>query len=311
VRSRLQLWQLALIAVAAFGVALGGLYWRQRSGFQRDARVLLGALPGERATTVYIDADLLRRSGILTLIAGSKSAEEPDYRRFVEQTGFDYRTDLDAVAASFTPNGSYFALAGRFQWPRLKAYALAQGGECRESVCNVMDGAGGRSISLQLLSTHLLALAVNPGPWGVMSVALGRSKPPALFPPEPVWISGPSSVAAGMSNLPLAAGLLLAPVAQADTVTLAFGPSGSDLQMRLEALCISEERAATVTRQLSTSLNALREAITKESASKELREVGGVLAAGKWEQRGTRVIGTWPLDRHVVEALAGGQLDAR
>ena len=53
-------------------------------------------LPADRATLVYIDTDALRKSGLLDLLAGSKAAEEADYRKFVEQTGFDYRTDLDA-----------------------------------------------------------------------------------------------------------------------------------------------------------------------------------------------------------------------
>ncbi len=298
-------WQLALIALAVFGAALGWLYWRQRAAFGNDAPSLLAALPVDRATTLYIDAALLRRAGILALIAGAQAAEEADYRTFVEQTGFNYRTDLDAVAATFNPSGSYFVLLGRFQWPRLNAYAQAQGGECRNQVCNVKDGVSGRNISFYLLSSHVLALAANPDPWGVTSIAAGRAKSSVALPPEPAWISAPAAMASQINGLPLAAGLLLAPVAQAETVTVAVGPRGAGLQLRVEALCSSPETAATVTRRLSDSLAALHQAVSK-SSGKESRGLSGVLSTGKWEQRGARVIGTWPLERRFLELLISG-----
>ena len=310
-------WHLALIAVAVFGAALGWLYWRQQSGLQSDARSLLAPLPRDRATIVYIDAARLRRTGILDLIAGSKAAEEADYRTFVEQTGFDYRTDLDAVGASFNPSGSYFVLLGRFQWPRLNAYANAQGGECRNGVCNVRDGASGRNISFYPLSSGVLALAVNPGPWGVMSIAAGRARISATLPPEPVWISAPAAVTAQMDQLPLAAGLLLAPLARAETVTLALGARGADFQMRLEAQCSSPEIAATVTRQLAGALAALRQAVSGNDLGKQAGKnpageragLSAVLAKGAWEQREARVIGTWLLQRSFVVEFAGGQIE--
>ncbi len=65
-----------------------------------------------------------------TLIAGSKSAEDPEYKTFVEQTGLDYRTDLDAVAAAFAEGNTYLALRGRFVSKKLAAYAQSHGGKC-------------------------------------------------------------------------------------------------------------------------------------------------------------------------------------
>ena len=66
---------------------------------------------------VYIDTGLLRQSGLLELVAGSKAVEEPDYRKFVDQTGFDYRRDLDAVAAAFVDNHVQFLKWGRSMYP--------------------------------------------------------------------------------------------------------------------------------------------------------------------------------------------------
>ena len=59
--------------------------------------------------------------------APSIPAEE-DYLRFVQATGFNYETDLDLVAISFTHDGSNssttFAVAqGRFDRKKIEAYA--------------------------------------------------------------------------------------------------------------------------------------------------------------------------------------------
>jgi hypothetical protein len=80
--------------------AIGWLAWR---GFHADesAARLLGARPREHAAEFHIDAGALRANGLLDSIAGSEASEELDYQ-FVAETGFDYRRDLDAVAASFT-----------------------------------------------------------------------------------------------------------------------------------------------------------------------------------------------------------------
>ena len=101
---------LALLIAAAIG---GGFFWWRTSRSFTNQQ-LIQSLPQARATHVFIDIDGLRRSGVLDLIAGSKSAEDPDYKTFVEQTGLDYRTDLDAVAAAFSEGNTYLAMRGRF-----------------------------------------------------------------------------------------------------------------------------------------------------------------------------------------------------
>ena len=67
------------------------------------------------------------------MLAGSQGAEEADYKKFVEQTGFDYRTDLDAVAAGFRDGDEYFAVQGRFKWNQLAGYAQSHQGKCEGS----------------------------------------------------------------------------------------------------------------------------------------------------------------------------------
>src|SRR5579863_6225298 len=158
-RVRFQPWQLAVLVVLLCGALVGVVRWR-RASQPFNAAGLLAALPADGATLFYIDADALRQSGILELLAGSKTAEEADYRRFVEQTGFDYRTDVDAVAAAFVNGETYLTVRGRFQWKLLSSYARAQGGECRYTLCSMPASDKDRHVSFYPLKTNVLALSV-------------------------------------------------------------------------------------------------------------------------------------------------------
>ena len=116
---------------AVLGVLLGVWgYWFYSRPY--DAVRLVQCLPADRSLHVYMNVGLLRSAGILDLLAGSQGAEEADYKKFVEQTGFDYRTDLDAVAAGFRDGDEYFAVQGRFKWNRLADYAQSHQGKCQD-----------------------------------------------------------------------------------------------------------------------------------------------------------------------------------
>ena len=69
------------------GVRIGrrGIYWLRDREEQCGPSDLVGYLPTANASVIYIDVDALRRSGILELLAGSKTAEEPDYQQFVQR----------------------------------------------------------------------------------------------------------------------------------------------------------------------------------------------------------------------------------
>jgi hypothetical protein len=48
--------------------------------------------------------------------------------------------------------------------------------------------------------------------------------------------------------------------------------------------------------------------IEREHMTPNPRDLSGVLVAGTFEQRQSTVIGTWPVERGFVEALASGQI---
>jgi hypothetical protein len=194
------------IAIAA-GVAItaGVAAWAltyMYAGRAFDARKLIESLPPDRATHVYIDVDALRKSGVLDMIAGAKATEEPDYRKFVEQTGFDYRTDLDAAAIAFIHGNTYMALRGRFKSDRLSSYARAEGGVCRGKICSMQGSQPNRKISFYPMRSSVLALAVTPEETGATLIGPAQWKKTAIVPGDPVWISVPAFELADVKDFP-------------------------------------------------------------------------------------------------------------
>jgi len=303
---RFRPWQLAIVVVAlCLAVVAGVRWWRVATPY--DAASMLGALPLNNATLVYIDAGLLRRSGMLELLAGSKAAEEPDYRKFVDQTGFDYRTDLDAIAVSFAGNQVFTTLRGRFRWKQLTAYAESQGGECHYSVCTMLGSTAERSISFYPVRPDVLALAVSSDPRASVNIGSGHTFQMPV-PPEPVWISVPAATFNRLDAFPNGTRAFLSPLAHAETVIFAVGPEGDRLQLRLQVDCATPAAAADMVKQFSGVTGLLKSMIEREHMTPNPRDLSGVLVAGTFEQRQSTVIGTWPLERSFVEALASGQI---
>ncbi len=299
-------WRVALAVVVVCAAAVGLFYWLRNPPF--DAGRLLAMLPAERATLVYIDSGSLRKSGLLDLVAGSKAAEEADYRKFVEQTGFDYRTDLDAVAAAFVDGRVYTALRGRFQWAKLAAYAESQGGQCRDAVCSMPGSGPERNISYYQVAPNVLALAVSPDARGVTSVGPNGRKVDVPAAVDPVWISVPAAVFNKLDAFPDGTRAFLSPLARAERVTFAAGPQGERLQLRLEVVCMNAEAAADLAKQLTGVTGLLKDMIGRAHMTPNPRDLSGVLVAGKFEQRAATVMGTWPIERGFVEAMASGQI---
>ena len=293
-----------MVVLCAAAVALAH-WWRVSSPY--DAARLISALPKERATVMYLDAEQLRRSGLLALLAGSKAAEETDYRKFVDETGFDYRTDLDALAASFADNRLYATLRGRFRWKQLTSYAESQGGECHYSVCTMLGSAADRNISFFPLKSDVLALAVSTDPRAVTSIVSG-TKLPAPLPNDPFWISVPAAVFNKPDAFPSGTRAFLSPLTHADKITFAVGPQGDRLQLRLEVACATPEAAAELVKQLSSVTSLLKSMIEREHMTPNSHDLSGVLVAGTFVQRQSTVVGTWPVERGFVEALASGQI---
>ena len=294
---------LALLLLAA---TIGGFYaWR--SARTLNNQQLIQRLPQARATHVFIDVDGLRKSGLLDLIAGSKSAEDPDYKSFVDQTGLDYRTDLDAVAAAFSEGNTYLALRGRFKWNKLAAYAQSHGGKCASTTCSLLASRSGYFISFLLLRPAVLAMAVANDEHGVNMIGPQAWRKPPHLPSEPVWISVPS-FALSEANLASGTHAFLEPLSQAQDVTFAVGAAQKGFQIRLEAVCATPEIAELLTRRLSATTDMLKKMLERDHMTPNPNDLSGVLTAGTFSQRTDHVTGTWPIERGFLESLAGGKV---
>ncbi|MSV34675.1 MAG: hypothetical protein EXQ47_03645 [Bryobacterales bacterium] len=304
---RFKPWQLAGAVILLCIAAVAAVRWVRQSR-PYDAAGLLAALPSARATLLYIDTGLLRASGMLDLIAGSKAAEETDYRQFVEQTGFDYRTDLDAVAAAFVNGSVYITLRGRFQWKQLTGYAEAQGGECHYSVCTMPGSSLERKISFFPLTNTVLALAVSPQPRAVIHISPENQKVSAMAPAEPVWMSFPPSAFGNLNAFPAGTRSFISPLTSARWVTFAAGPKGDRLELRVEVACPSAAAAEDLAKQLEGTTELLKRMIQRDNLTPNPRDLSGVLVAGTFQHKHDLVIGSWPVERGFVEALAAGQI---
>jgi hypothetical protein len=305
-KRRFQPWHLAALVL----ILCTGAVWlahRWRASRRMDATALVECLPRDRSTHVYIDVDALRRGGLLDLVAGSSAAEEPDYRRFVDQTGFDYRTDLDAVAAGFTGGDVYLALRGRFDWKHLAKYARDQRGKCVNVTCDMPASTPDRHISFYPLESNVLALAVTRLDRDVTMIGPSQWPHPPQLPPEPVWISAPSFAFTDVNNLPAGTHAFLSPLAQAQNIVFAIGPDGNRLQIRLDVACANPESAAALAAQLTSTTAYLKKMLERDHKTPNAGDLSGVLVAGAFQQKDQRVVGTWPVERAFVEALATGK----
>jgi hypothetical protein len=294
---------LALLLLVA---AIGGFYAWRTSRTLND-RQLIQSLPQARATHVFIDVDGLRRSGLLDLLAGSKSAEDPEYKTFVQESGLDYRTDLDAVAAAFAEGNTYLALRGRFAWKKLAAYAQTHGGKCANAACSMPATRSGYFISFAPLRARVLAMAVSTDEHAVGMIGLQDWRKPPRLPAEPVWISVPS-FALSDANLGSGTHAFLEPLSQAQEVTFAVGSAPKGFQIRVEAVCATPEIAELLTRRLSASTDLLRKMLEREKMTPNPNDLSGVLTAGTFSQQREQVTGTWPIERGFLESLAGGKI---
>jgi hypothetical protein len=127
-KSKLVLVAVALLVAAVLIFAV--VRWRNshRPGRDEILSTLLGHAPNGTIGVVYVDVAELRQSPFAQKLFAwaPKPQADPDYARFIQDTGFDYERDLDRVAYAAAKRGSqstWFAVAdGTFDRKKLTAY---------------------------------------------------------------------------------------------------------------------------------------------------------------------------------------------
>src|SRR5277367_4337627 len=100
---------IVFVAISLAGLAVW-LKWSDARGLG-DTRTLLSRFPVEDSVVLHVDFSSVRSAGLLS---DSKASLEPEYKQFLDGTGFDYRKDLDSVTASISKSGNFFIARGRF-----------------------------------------------------------------------------------------------------------------------------------------------------------------------------------------------------
>jgi len=292
-------------AAAAILCVIAVIAYRRTQEFSTLESVL-ARLPSNDASVLSIDFTALRQGGILNLLAGSVVDEEPEYKTFVEKTGFDYRRDLDHAFIAFHPATVYYLVRGRFDWTRLEAYVREQGGECSSGLCRMTGSTPTRKISYFQLRKNLLAMAVgtDDSAAAVMRQPPSQSRPIALLK-QPVWLSLPSATLKKSAEFPTGTQLFAKAMEDAESAILSIAPKGPALEAQLEVVCRDAREAAILAAQFQKVTSVLRQIIEKETHASTSGDLAGVLLAGVFEQQNSHVVGRWPIDRAFLDNLAG------
>ena len=196
------------------------------------------------------DFAALRRAGLLT---ESKTTLEPEYKQFLDGTGFDFKRDLDSLVASFSRTGTFFIVRGRFDWKKLRDYAAHQGGSCYQELCRVQGSTPERHISFLPLRDDALALAVSTDDLAVTRLTKTAEPVTTPLPSAPVWISVPGAELRRQDALPPGMHLMLSALTTADRVVITLGPGAQGIEAALQATCRTQDDARILASQLSST----------------------------------------------------------
>lgn len=299
-------WLAAAAVLLVAGIIFAGYYYF-RPAYRTPAE-LVSLLPRSDAVVAYADIDTLRRADLLTRLDGAKALEDPEYRDFVKETGFDYEHDLDAVAIASAPDQLFAALRGRFDWARLNEYATRHGGSCHQSYCQVPGGASGRRLSFVPVRSDVMGLAISRDASAAYSVLPRRGTPAPAVPEYPVWLSLPRRILENPDSLPPGGQIFARAVSAANQVTLGISgeqPSGGKLNftLHLEAQCASPQKAHQLETQLTQVTGFLKALAKQDKQNAPPSGLAEMLAGGTFSQAGNQARGRWPVPSGLIDSL--------
>ncbi len=296
---------LAFFMVAFCAALFGLLDWQRRGRDFSDAE-LLRRLPDIEGSCLYLDVRALRKAGLLDMIAGHRADEEPEYKEWVNASGFDYREDLDTVMAHFGVDIDLYILRGRLSWSQISAYMKANDAKCSNGVCSIALSRG-RFLSALPLSESVVALGTGTFRNVVYSVMELRERKYLDLPKEPFWVEFSEEYLKDPRRLPEGTRSFLSAVSGARHVFLAIAPEGNGLEARLRATFDSSAEAVTRRAKLEESTLLLRKFFQRDKQQPEESDIASLLLAGKFDQTNGDVLGRWPLPLTLFEKILRGR----
>lgn len=255
---------------------------------------------------MYLDLKALRDSGVLDKLVGSAVNEEPEYKLFVQQTGFDYKTDLDTVVATSLKDTHYFILRGHFDWKNVISYVTSQGGACLNGFCRITDPKGNRNVSLYAVNKQTMALSTGSNEWGASEIRIHNEGIPFEVPKQPVWLSLPAATLQTANKLPPGTRQFAKVVEGAERLLFTMGARENGFEIVADVTCKTAEQAAVLKTQLEDLTKVLQSLIAREKQTPNLNDLSGVLTSGNFQRVDRHVLGRWPVQRAFIDSLGGG-----
>jgi hypothetical protein len=297
------------LVFAVLAALIAALLWGidgYRHRFVRSDRDLFRFLPQSDATIFYLNVAALRHAGMLQVFAGATGAEEADYRSFVRETQLDYRKDIDAIAGAADDQQIFFIVRGRFDWNKLRAYAVAHGGNCTGELCDAPTSKAGRWASFLSIQPDVMGLALSAGRAAAQRV---RAPGHALTDPvsdRPVWVRVSQNVLKDPASLPIAVRIFAISLQFANPVVLSLRSADEhdeEFELELNAQCANAAMAETVRSQLELDTKMLKLELAREHAQPNAADLTGLLTAGSFQVVDKRVVATWPVRKELLRAL--------
>ena len=295
------------LAVAVILAVAGAFIGIQRFRYRlvRSDADLFRLLPAQDDPTLfYASVAALRDAGYLRMLEGTKLKQEGDYTQFVQQSGFNYAKDLDAVAGAVKGERILVLLRGRFRWKMIEQYAKKHSGSCEAERCNIATSTPGRWANLQLIQPDVLALTLN-NERQAASIRLAKQDSVQVSD-APVWVRLSNKVLANPAELPMAFRMVAISLQSSDSVVLSLRPadaSGTAFSIQLDATCANAATAETARTQLQQTTNMLKVELAREHKQADPADLTGLLTAGTFQIVETRLVGSWPVRRELLASL--------
>jgi hypothetical protein len=132
---------------------------------------LLSWMPADSEAVLFLDFEDLKQAPFFADLQSwaPQPAADPEYRQFVQDTGFNYESDLQRVAVAFEKQGStsiFFAVAdGRFDQRRITTYAVKAGAlhpSNRPEIYSLPATPNRRPISFTFVAKNRMAFTNAP-----------------------------------------------------------------------------------------------------------------------------------------------------
>ena len=267
--------------------------------YTRDLDTLVGKIgSGKIGSVPNPSAALLDRSYFREVENGVENGSVP-----INQLG-----KLDSLRLTKTKIGSVpfsgvvLLGRGRFDWGKLRTYAVRHGASCEGSFCRDSNLAF-RQIQSDVLQLFKGPVPISELPTGSVPVSKANSQ----LPDAPVWLKLGPNVLADPGGLPLPLRIFAISLGQASSVIFSLGPaaeaSGAAFVLKFKATLPNAAAADTVRSQLDLQAKMLALALKRSHQKPDPASLTGLLLSGSFEASGTTVRGIWPVRPELLRAL--------